>query len=42
MVELVTEIIGSAPAKQIDAMEIFLHPGRALAVFRKGKEGWRA
>ena len=42
MVELVTEIIGSAPDKQIDAMEIFLHPGRALAVFRKGKEGWRA
>lgn len=40
MVELITSIIERVPDLQIDAMNIVLTPGKAIAFFRKGVTGW--
>jgi hypothetical protein len=40
MIQVVTNIIENVPALQIEGFDVLLAPHKALAFFRKGKEGW--
>lgn len=40
MVQLVTELIERAPKRNIDSFKVILNTNKAMALFRRGLEGW--